>query len=205
MACPILLLADAAVAPSLRDHLFALNGDLTVACVDTFDVFETVAAALGPRVRVISFLTDVLVPGHVLARLSVEPINIHPGPPELPGAHPEVFAIWNDARQFGVTAHVMTAKVDAGDILYCRRFDIPARITRRDLGDLAFGAAVEAFRVVADHCAYSAAPMARTGVNWTGPKRRRRDLEAILANVAALDPDAVARLERASGAALRVA
>ena len=93
----------------------------------------------------------------------------------------------------------MTPKVDAGDILHCHRFDIPPGIARRDLGDLTFAAAVEVFRIVADHCATSAAPMPRVDEKWTGPKRRRRDVDALLAKVHQFDAQARARLVRASG------
>ena len=201
MSCPILLLADPKVAPHLRNHLLAENPDLTVAHVNTVDALQETLTTFGPKTRLIAFLTDVIVPAQLLARLYIEPINIHPGPPELPGAHPEVFAIWESAARHGVTAHVMTAKVDTGDILHCHRFDIPPVITRRDLGDLTFAAAVEVFRIVADHCATSTAPMPRMDERWAGPKRRRRDLDALLAKSHQLDAQAHARLVRASGIA----
>ncbi len=200
MYCPILLLTDADLAPSLRDHLFAENDDLTVACADSLAALEVCLDALGPRTRIISFLTEVLVPSRILARLDVEPINIHPGPPEIPGAHPEFFALWEGVHQFGVTAHVMTSEVDAGDILYCRRFDIPGDLARRDLGDMAFAEAVEAFRFIAEVCAHSAAPLKRAGVDWQGPRRRRCDLDQILANSEGFGREELARFERASGA-----
>ena len=203
MSCPILLLADPEVASHLRNHLLAENPDLTVAQANTADALHQALTSLGPKTRLIAFLTDVIVPAKLLAPLDIEPINIHPGPPELPGAHPEVFAIWESAHQHGVTAHVMTPKVDTGDILHCHRFDIPPGIARRDLGDLTFAAAVDVFRVISDHCAISIAPMPRIDATWQGPHRRKQDLKALLEKAHQFDVTTRTRLDRASGMTAR--
>jgi len=71
------------------------------------------SAVLG-RARLIGFVTPVVVPARILEGLGFGAYNFHPGPPQYPGWVPSHFAIYDRAPYFGVTAHVMTERVDAG-------------------------------------------------------------------------------------------
>ena len=75
--------------------------------------------------RLISMLTDVIVPENILSGLDGPAYNFHPGPPEYPGSHAASFAVYYDADGFGVTLHEMAAQVDSGPIIEVRRYDMP--------------------------------------------------------------------------------
>ena len=54
-------------------------------------------------------------------------INFHPGPPEFRGIGCLNFAIFENAKFYGVTAHVLDAKIDYGKIINVKRFKILKR------------------------------------------------------------------------------
>lgn len=85
-----------------------------------------------------NFLSPMIIPGSVLGAVKRASINFHPAPPEWPGVGSASYAIYENDRTFGVTAHVMTEKIDAGPIVRVIRFPIfPA-----DTCDRLFGRAL---------------------------------------------------------------
>ena len=64
------------------------------------------------------------LPKRLLAKAKSGAINFHPGPPEYPGSGCVNFALYDDAREFGVTAHLMNERIDNGRILMVRRFPV---------------------------------------------------------------------------------
>jgi len=61
-------------------------------------------------------------------------VNLHLGPlPDYRGCNQFSFAIFNQAKVFGVTVHQIGAGIDSGDILFEDRFDIPANIWVEEL------------------------------------------------------------------------
>lgn len=83
-----------------------------------------------PRVKetqydiVLSYLSPWIVPQTVLAQARRSAINFHPGPPEYPGIGCTNFAIYHDAKEYGVTCHHMAASVDSGKIIMVKRFPL---------------------------------------------------------------------------------
>lgn len=71
----------------------------------------------------ISFLSPWIIPKKVLNNF-VLAINFHPGSPEYPGAGCYNFAIYEEAKEYGVTAHFMNEEIDAGDIIKVKRFPV---------------------------------------------------------------------------------
>jgi methionyl-tRNA formyltransferase len=71
-----------------------------------------------------NFLSPVILPEELLAKVKRAAINFHPAPPEWPGIGSASFAIFENAADFGVTAHLMTGQVDAGPIVRVIRFPI---------------------------------------------------------------------------------
>jgi len=65
-----------------------------------------------------------ILPKHLIDRARIAAINFHPAPVEYPGSGCLNFALYDDAKEYGVTAHIMNEKVDNGAILECRRFPI---------------------------------------------------------------------------------
>lgn len=65
-----------------------------------------------------------VLPNQLLEKATIAAVNFHPGPPEHPGTGCINFALYEDDPNFGVTAHIMTERVDSGPILNCNRFPI---------------------------------------------------------------------------------
>jgi len=73
---------------------------------------------------VISYISPWIIPKQVLDNTKVAAINFHPGPPEYPGIGCTNFAIYNSEKEFGITVHHMTERVDSGNIITVKRFPI---------------------------------------------------------------------------------
>lgn len=74
---------------------------------------------------IISYLSRWIVPAELLRRAKCA-INFHPGPPEYPGYGCNNFAIYEGAKEFGVTCHYMEPRVDTGPIIGVARFPVLA-------------------------------------------------------------------------------
>jgi methionyl-tRNA formyltransferase len=72
----------------------------------------------------ISFISSWILPEKLLNNAGYAAINFHPGSPEYPGTGCTNFAIYEDAKEYGVTCHHMRSKVDAGPIIQVKRFAI---------------------------------------------------------------------------------
>jgi len=72
----------------------------------------------------LSYLCPKIVPISKLEQSKL-PINFHPAPPEYPGLGCYNFAIYDDAKEYGVTCHRMSPRVDSGEIYRVRRFPMP--------------------------------------------------------------------------------
>jgi methionyl-tRNA formyltransferase len=64
------------------------------------------------------------VPDALLKRARIAAINFHPASPEYPGIGCNNFALYEDAKEYGVTCHHMAPKVDTGRIIAVRRFPV---------------------------------------------------------------------------------
>ncbi len=73
---------------------------------------------------IISYLSRWVVPEALLQRARKAAINFHPASPQYPGIGCNNFALYEDAREYGVTCHHMAAKVDTGNIIAVRRFPV---------------------------------------------------------------------------------
>jgi len=95
----------------------------------TVDVYQgkinepfPIRALCTPPDILISYLSPWIIPDKILSKVRLWNINFHPGPPEYPGIGCFNFAIYNKAKTYGVTAHIMNKKVDCGRIIGVRRF-----------------------------------------------------------------------------------
>lgn len=73
---------------------------------------------------IICFRSLFILSEQLLRKAKVAAINFHPAPPEYPGSGCINFALYDEAENYGVTAHLMNKKVDNGKILEVRRFPI---------------------------------------------------------------------------------
>lgn len=89
--------------------------------------------------------TSQIVPKHILQKASIA-LNVHAGPPDFPGRDPHHWAVYFGSAEYGVTAHLMEERVDAGRIIDVLRFPIKPNDTPNSLlkkaNDLALGCIV---------------------------------------------------------------
>lgn len=73
---------------------------------------------------VISYLSRWVVPDYLLNNARVASFNFHPASPEYPGIGCNNFALYEDAKEYGVTCHHMAPRVDTGAIIAVKRFPV---------------------------------------------------------------------------------
>lgn len=129
--------------------------------------------------RILSIGSSVIVPGRILGRLSSPAYNLHPGPPDYPGIFPSVFALYEGAREFGVTLHEMAPAVDAGAICMVERFPIDPRWDRLALDTHTFVVLMHVLETAAQQLADVRIPLHRCGETWSGRRRTRKHFDAL--------------------------
>jgi methionyl-tRNA formyltransferase len=134
----VILLTGAAERAVFPPVLLGHNPILTVMPVETSAELAALSPDLLRRARLVAFVTPVIVPQTVLAQLGYGAFNFHPGPPGYPGWAPAHFALYDQATEFGATAHVMVEQVDAGPIVDVEMFAIPAGISVLGLEGMAY-------------------------------------------------------------------
>ena len=75
----------------------------------------------------ISYLSPCIVPEKILNQVRILKINFHPGPPSYPGLGCYNFALLNNEKGYGVTAHEMSKRVDTGKIFKVKYFPIKTK------------------------------------------------------------------------------
>lgn len=79
-------------------------------------------------------------------------VNLHMAPlPEYRGSNQFSFAIIDGKEEFGTTIHQMDSRIDHGDILFQKRFDIPKKCWVSQLYDLTYNASIKLFRQTLAH------------------------------------------------------
>jgi len=146
---------------------------------------------------VISYLSPWIVPSATLDRATTAAINFHPGPPEYPGIGCTNFAIYEGAREFGVTCHRMHSKVDTGHIIRVERFPLYDTDTVYSLTQRCYAHLAAMFYKVADMMlAGRALPDGEE--TWTRLPYRRAELDALCQITPDLAADEIARRIRAT-------
>jgi len=73
---------------------------------------------------IFSYMSKWIIPESVLNRANALTINFHPAPPSRPGAASANYALYEGDKEFGVTCHYITSKVDSGKIIMTKKFHI---------------------------------------------------------------------------------
>lgn len=180
-----ILLTDKAFSADVEARLIPPGGSGHVAVAYTIADLEAALAQSPERPRVISFGSGVVVPPDVLSTLGPA-YNFHPGPPNYRGLFPSVYALYENAAQFGVTCHEMSAEIDAGPIVAVTRFAIPAHFHREHLDALTYQEMLAMVGQLADLLGDTTKPLPHVNETWSGPLRRKADFDALCK----LPPDA---------------
>ena len=96
----------------------------------------------------ISYISPWIVPKVILDKTKRWNMNFHPGPPEYPGIGCFNFAIYDTAKQFGATAHLMKPKVDTGQIIGVKRFAMANEETVESLSIKTYSAQLALFKEI---------------------------------------------------------
>jgi len=127
---------------------------------------------------IISYLSRWVVPEALLKRAARAAINFHPAPPEYPGIGCNNFALYEEAKEYGVTCHHMAARVDTGAIIAVRRFpllpedDVESLLTRTYEHQLALFLEIAAL-------AGEGLELPRSSETWTRSPFTRKQFEAL--------------------------
>ena len=170
----IILLTGPIEATALASVLRLHNPHLDIRMAGSLADLESLDLVLLRRARLIGFVTPVIVPMAILEQLGFGAYNFHPGPPHYPGWLPAHFAIYDRAKDFGATAHLMAERVDAGPIVGVGMFDVPPNISTEGLEQLAFARLARIFWNLAKPLATQSRPLAELPIKWTGRKTTRR-------------------------------
>ena len=165
----------AALASVFRLHSPQLN----IHVAETLAELESLDPALLGRARLIGFVTPVIVPPKILERLRFGAYNFHPGPPHYPGWLPAHFAIYDRAKIFGATAHLMAERVDAGPIVGVELFDVQPNSSVESLEQLAYLKLARIFWDLAKQLATQSEPLSELPIKWSGRKTTRRQYESM--------------------------
>jgi methionyl-tRNA formyltransferase len=175
----IILLSGPAEHSTMPAVLHGHNPQLTVINVATCAGLATIEPDVLQRARLIAFVTAEIVPKSILAALGYGAFNFHPGPPSYPGWAPAHFALYDQATEFGVTAHGMVEQVDAGPIVDVAVFPIPADMAVLALEGLAYAHLAQLFWRMARVLATDPEPPPPLPIRWGARKYSRRDYRAI--------------------------
>jgi methionyl-tRNA formyltransferase len=145
---------------------------------------------------IISYLSRWVVAEALLKRAGKAAINFHPASPQYPGIGCNNFALYENAKEYGVTCHHMAAKVDTGKIIAVRRFpvypqdDVAALLKRTYENQIALF-----FEVAAMMAEGKELPVSPE--TWTRPPFTRKQFNELFRITPELPRDEIARRIRA--------
>ncbi len=170
----VLLTAQRDQQLAITQLMQAHNPSLSFRYALTKDDLLAIGPAALADARLIAFTSGTIVPRQVLNALGHGAYNFHPGPPTYAGWAPAHFALYDDAKSFGATAHEMVARVDAGPIVGVELFLIPQDIGVRELEQIAFVRLAYLLWRMSKDLATNPDPLPRLPVRWSGTKSTRQ-------------------------------
>jgi methionyl-tRNA formyltransferase len=170
----VLLTAQRDQQLAITQLMQAHNPSLSFRYVLTKNDLEDIDPATLTNARLIAFTSGTIVPQHILSAVGHGAYNFHPGPPTYAGWAPAHFALYENARNFGATAHEMVARVDAGPIIGIESFTIPQDINIRELEQIAFVRLAFLFWRMSKELATYPEPLPTLPIRWSGTKSTRQ-------------------------------
>ena len=195
----IVLLTGEIEAQALADELLRHNASLDIVIAHDHVGLALAVEKIGAGTRLLSFCTSVIVPGRLLDALPGPAYNFHPGPPERPGRYPGVFALYDDASQFGITVHEMAPAVDSGPIVTAEWFDVPKDCDLIELESCTLLRLVDVFRRLAPYLASFSQPLPRQDIRWQGRKTAKADCDALCRVTPSMSSEEIERRQRCCG------
>lgn len=154
------------------------NPSIEIICTESIVDLALLDQAVFKRSRLISFFNEFIIPPTILKLLGYGGVNFHPGPPNLPGHAPYSFAIYQEAKTHGVTAHEMLDKVDSGRIIAVESFPIPELCNQTQLIHLCIEVGAKLLRELSQSLADASEP-AYISAQWSGDKTTKAQVAAL--------------------------
>jgi methionyl-tRNA formyltransferase len=126
----------------------------------------------------VSFISSWVFPNGLLENAAYAAINFHPGSPEYPGTGCTNFAIYNRAKEYGVTCHHMKATVDTGDIIAVDRFPLKEEDTVYGVTQHCYQLIEKMFYEIMD-CILQGKPLPVSGEKWKRKPYTRKQLNEL--------------------------
>jgi len=175
----IIVITQREFADLVSQPLQAAETDLRIEFAWTKDELERSVAANPVGARLISLGSDIIVPAPVLNQLSGGAYKFHPGSPAYPGIFPSVFALYDNAADFGVTLHEMAPEIDSGPIVAVEPIQVSPEWDRLALDTATFAVLQKMLTLFAPRLADVETPLPRSDIKWSTPRRTRKDFEAL--------------------------
>lgn len=126
----------------------------------------------------VSFISSWIYPEQLLSNAAFAAINFHPGSPEYPGTGCTNFAVYNGAKEYGVTCHHMNAGVDSGKIIAVKRFPVQE-------GDTVYGITQHCYQLIEEtfyeimNRILQGQPLPETDEQWKRKPFTRKQLDEL--------------------------
>ena len=127
---------------------------------------------------IISYLSPWIIPSELLERSEKQNLNFHPGPPEYPGIGCTNFAIYDEAKTFGVTCHHMNPQVDTGKLVSVKRFPLYKTDSVYTLTQRCYAFILQQFYEVMSHFIDSS-PIPELREEWKRKPFKRQELNEL--------------------------
>ena len=120
----VVVMSTDGIVSDITHVLRSVNNHVDYLPITSVQALEALEKPFLAQSRLITFGLHDILPQPLLDRIGFGAVNIHPGPPSYPGWSPHSFALYDGVESYGVTAHFMTNRVDAGAIIGVEMFDI---------------------------------------------------------------------------------
>ena len=127
---------------------------------------------------IISYISDYVLSDKILKKTKLYNINFHPGPPDYPGYGCFNFALYNKAKYYGCTAHLMNKKVDTGKIIDVRNFKLKKNESVLTLSDKTYKHMYFQFKNIINHLAKKK-KIKLSNIKWTRKPYKKKQLEKL--------------------------
>ena len=142
---------EAVVTDTARVRTWAAQRGVTAIAADS-DYVSALSQHSFDYLFAITFLR--VIPKAALALPKRAAINFHDGPlPNYAGLNAPTWALINQEREYGITWHMMTDRLDGGDVLKQATFEINDDETSLSLNTRCFGLAIETYGQLVDELA----------------------------------------------------
>lgn len=145
---------------------------------------------------IISYLSRWVVPQELLDQARIAAINFHPASPEYPGIGCNNFALYEDAKEYGVTCHHMAGRVDTGRIIKVRRFPVYPSDGVEEILKRTYENQIALFFEIAQLMA-EGGELPASVETWTRPPFSRKQFDELFRITADMSQQEIARRVRA--------